>query len=71
MGEKWGGGGGQGYFKLAKRGGGLLLFSGTKIRGEGSYDSARFIRSQFKKVRLLNQLDRMEYKIKIFKTLIL
>ena len=30
--------------------------------GGGSYDSARFIISQFKKVRLVNQLDRMEYK---------
>ena len=28
----------------------------------GGYDSARFIRSQFKKVRLMNQLGRMEYK---------
>ena len=41
-------GGGQCYFKLAKRG--------------GSSDSARVIRSQFKKGRLVNQLDRMEYK---------
>ena len=31
MGEKWGG---QGYFKLAKRGAIVIfLFSGTKIRG--------------------------------------
>ena len=56
MGEKWGG-----YFKLAKRW--LLFFFWYKDKG-GSYHSARFIRSQFKKVRLVNC-------IKIFKTLIL
>ena len=28
----------------------------------GPYHSARFIRKQFKKVRLVNQLDGMEYK---------
>ena len=33
-----------------------------KDKGWGSYDSARFIRSQSKKGRLVNQLDRMEYK---------
>ena len=36
-----------------------MFFSGTKIGG--SYDSARFIRSQFKKVRKVNQLDRVLY----------
>ena len=38
-----------------------MFFSGTKMGGGGSYDSARFIRSQFKKVRKVNQLDRMGY----------
>ena len=50
---------GQGYFTLAKRG--TIVFFWYKDKG-GSYDSARFIRSQFKKVTLVNQLDRMEYK---------
>ena len=49
----------QGYFKLAKRGG--YFFFRYRDKG-GSYDSARFIRSQFQKVRLVIQLDRTEYE---------
>ena len=45
------------YFKLAKRG----CSCWYKDKG-GSYDSVIFIRSQFKKVRLVNHLDRMEYR---------
>ena len=55
-----GGGGGQGYFKVAKRG--AIVFFWYKDKGEGSYDSARFKISQFRKVGLVNLLDRTEYK---------
>ena len=53
--------GGPRLFYIRKEGGYCFFWYKDKDKG-GQYHSARFIRSQFKKVRLLNQLDRMEYK---------
>ena len=46
-------------FYIRKEGGYFFFWYKDK---RGSYNSARFIRGQFKKVRLVNQLDGMEYK---------
>lgn len=56
--------GGGRLFEISKEG--AIVFFGYKDKG-GSYDSARFIRSQliFKKVRLVNQLNRMVISIVI------